>query len=419
VRGQTGTGVYSICLIEIENSPAVLPPDGTAFTTISTITLTPNPGTRAIPRPSLLPSGMAVFLEIPSALIPLQESLGLAMLQVEKRVRTALKSDLPPVQKLADHLGRYHGKMLRPALVCLFGLITKQQAQPQAAATPAFSIEDDFITLSAVCEMVHLATLVHDDVLDEADERRRTTTINRLTGNEAAIVLGDYVFSAAFGLCASLGDSDTTIRIAQTGMTLCAGELLQLHHRGNLSLDQQTYYELVHRKTGSLIAIACRLGCKHASGSAEQLRHAEAFGAKLGTAFQIQDDLLDLTGDAHAVGKPLGKDLEMGKLTLPVIHHLQTATATGRVTTVKLLEAASAAHDAMVRLTPGSGAPVAKAPSREELVKQLEQTGSITFARQQAQRLVDEAKSALQQWPASPARDLLTLMADAVVTRAV
>lgn len=383
-------------------------------------TLTPNP--REVPpvSPCYAPD-MAVFLEIPSELIPLQETLGLGMLQVEKRVRHALKSDLPPVQKLADHLGRYHGKMLRPALVCLFGLLTKTADTKAHHPGEADALDDALITLSAVCEMVHLATLVHDDVLDEADERRRTTTINRLTGNEAAIVLGDYVFSAAFGLCASLGDSDTSVRIAQTGMTLCAGELLQLHHRGNLSLDEKTYYELVHRKTGSLIAVACRLGCKHAGGSAEQLRAAEAFGAKLGTAFQIQDDLLDLTGDALAVGKPLGKDLEMGKLTLPVIHHLQTATSASRGTTIKLLEAAASAHEAMVRLTPGvssASATLPRPPSREDLVKQLEVTGSINFARQQAQRLVDESKLALDQWPDSPAKSMLALMASAVVTRA-
>lgn len=321
-----------------------------------------------------------------------------ACIAVENRVVQALASDLPPVADLCRHLSRYHGKMVRPTLTALSGLA----AAAHTTGTEPARVSDDLVTLGAVVEMVHLATLVHDDVLDEADQRRQSHTVNRLAGNEAAVILGDYVFSAAFSLCSTLNDASTTLAIGRTGMALCAGELLQLHHRGNFSLDEPTYFELVKGKTASLIAASASLGCKHGTGQAGRGDDAlqsrfESFGELLGVAFQVQDDLLDLTGDQRLVGKSLGKDVEKGKLTLPLIHHLATAPPAQRGQTLRLVQ-----H-------PNN--------PRAALLAALHSTGSIDHARSVAGGLIDEAKGRLAPLAPSSAKRILLSMADAVVSR--
>lgn len=333
------------------------------------------------------PGGAAVMLAV-----------GQACAEVERRVSSTLASDLPPVNTLCRHLEQYHGKMVRPVLVILSGLATAGVRSDANSPVP-----DAAVSLAAVCEMVHLATLVHDDVLDEADVRRKTQTVNRLAGNEAAVILGDYVLSAAFALCSTLGDAAIAETIGRTGMTLCAGELVQLHHRQNLSLDERTYFELVKRKTASLISVSAALGCRLAGGDAELQARLGAFGEKLGIAFQIQDDLLDITGDQRVVGKSLGKDMEKGKLTLPVIHHLASASPAARGRTLTLLS---------------EPAPNASEGGRADLVEQLATTGSIAHARRIAESLANEAKRELEALPESPARQMLVQMAESVVARA-
>lgn len=342
------------------------------------------------PQPSTL-------AELAAQSLPAGLHLDAWLRRVEDAFDRALRSDLPPVQRLVSHLETYRGKMLRPSLVLLSGLAA-------AESTPSLP-SDAHITIAAVCEMIHMATLVHDDVLDEADIRRQGATVNRLNGNEAAVVLGDYVFSAAFRLCSTLDSQQAALLIGQTGMTLCAGELLQLAHRQNFSIDEPTYFEIVKRKTGSLIAIACRLGAMQSRvarlsepGDSDLLDRFEQFGLKLGIAFQIQDDLLDLAGDQGIVGKPLRKDASLGKLTLPVIHHLATATPQRRGGTLLLLE----------DFSPTAG---------KKLLEALDSTRSIDHAHGVARKLVAEAKSLLAPIPDSPAKQTLLHMADQVVTR--
>ncbi|MBY0260783.1 MAG: polyprenyl synthetase family protein [Phycisphaerales bacterium] len=349
--------------------------------------------------------------DLPSAsAIALGELMAASFSRVEREFDRALRSDLPPVQRLVEHLESYRGKMLRPALVVLSGLAAHPDAPAVARALDAGAdassrlVTDAHIKIAAVCEMIHMATLVHDDVLDEADIRRKGATVNRLHGNEAAVILGDYLFSTAFSLCSSLDSQAASLLIGQTGMTLCAGELLQLHHRENYSIDEPTYFEIVRRKTGSLIAVACRLGAmqsRAATGADDVCTRMERVGMDLGVAFQIQDDLLDLTGNQAVVGKPLRRDLELGKLTLPVIHHLATATPTQRGRTLAMLDDA-----------PGMSAALAKS-----LLDALEITKSIQHARDEAARLVARAKANLAALPDTPARALMLTMADQVVSR--
>ncbi|RMH10881.1 MAG: polyprenyl synthetase family protein, partial [Planctomycetota bacterium] len=273
---------------------------------------------------------MHALLDLPDDLAPLQELIAGALDRVVDRFDRQLVCELSPVRSLCEHVERYRGKMLRPTLVLLCGLATADESDQM-------KLSDDHITLAAVSEMVHMATLVHDDVLDEADTRRRGETVNRLRGNEAAVILGDYLIAGAFHLCSQVASQEPSLVIGRASMDMAAGELLQLHNREDFSIDEPTYFEIVRRKTGALIAAACRLGAIASGASRVECETCEAFGYALGVAFQIQDDLLDLTGHQGVVGKNVGKDAEKGKLTLPVIHHLAECDPQRRAESIAIL----------------------------------------------------------------------------------
>ncbi len=330
---------------------------------------------------------MQGLVDIPPEVAGVAASIGEGLERVSRIFDRHLVSDLPPVNQLCSHVERYRGKMLRPTLVLACGMA-------------AGGVTETHDTLAAVCEMVHMATLVHDDVLDEADTRRRGQTVNRLRGNEAAVILGDYLIASAFSLCASLDDQRFSLAIGRASSTMCAGELLQLHHRGDFSLDEPTYFEIVDRKTAELIACACELGAAASGLDSRAAGVFAEFGRDLGVAFQIQDDLLDLTADERIVGKSVGKDLEKGKATLPVIHCLAASDAASRARLLTLLA------------DPG------EAPhARDELAAAVRRTGSLDHARNAAESLVARARQRLSGVPESPARTLLGLMADAAVSR--
>ncbi len=332
------------------------------------------------------------------------QKLAPQLAEVEARFAAELRSDLPCVNDLVLHVERYRGKMLRPTLVLVSAMACRGDRPP----------DDAHRIVATVAEMVHMATLVHDDILDEADLRRRGATINHLVGNEAAVMLGDYLISHAYHLCSSIGRADIARRIAFATNTVCEGELYQLANRNNWELDEATYYEIIRRKTASLCGECCRVAaflCDDDMTSAELGRTAEAlytYGEKLGIAFQIVDDMLDLTGDAATVGKTLGRDLDKGKLTLPLIHFLSRAEGATRAQTLDLLHRrAGAETDEAFRLA-----------SLERLRAALSDSGAVAYARTAAERLIAEAKAALaDNLPPGAARATLDRMADAVLTR--
>jgi octaprenyl-diphosphate synthase len=316
------------------------------------------------------------------------------LVRVVERFNAQLDTALPPVAELVRHVEKYRGKMLRPTVALLSGLA----CDPRGCVDDAVS--DAHVTVGAVVEMIHLATLVHDDVLDEADIRRGARTINAWRGNEAAVMLGDYLISKSFHLCSTLDEQRTALRVGEVTSIVCEGEMLQLHHRGDFALTERTYHDIVERKTAALIAVACELGARHAGADeATQARMSE-YGRLIGVAFQIQDDLLDLIGEEEIVGKSLGKDLDKEKMTLPLIHHLAALPAAGRIEAARLIH--QRAFD--------NG-------HRHTLAPRLESTGSIAYAKAAAARLVEEAKKCLAPLPDSPAKTLLKSMADAVITR--
>ncbi len=288
------------------------------------------------------------------------------------------------VQALVDRCSDYRGKRLRPALLLLSG-------QACGLLSPAHPV------LGAVVEMIHTATLVHDDVLDEAVIRRHAPTINHEWNNEAAVLLGDYLFSHAYHLAASLDSTLACRWIGRATNQVCAGELQQIHHRGNLDLDEATYVEIIRGKTAELIAVSCLLGAHYAGANVEQTRSMEAFGRDLGAAFQIADDLLDIGGDESKTGKTLGTDFDKQKLTLPVIHLLATGSAK------------MAARIRAQLLGPH--------PDRGQLREWLESSGAIDYAWAKAAEFASSAERHLQRLEPTPAQCALRAMTRYVVER--
>ena len=288
------------------------------------------------------------------------------------------------INDLCGRIEEYRGKMLRPTLVFLSGLLVKNGR-----------LEDGHKVAAAVVEMIHMATLVHDDVLDEAEVRRRGRTINDLHGNEMAVMLGDFLISNAFHLCSTLGKPWVSLELGSITNTLCEGELIQLFNRNNNNLDQPTYMTIVEKKTASLIGASCRLGSRLSGAGDEVVGRLERFGRKAGVAFQITDDVLDLTGEQDVVGKSVGRDLDKGKLTLPMILGLGNAGDPARKSILEMI-------------------------NERDLVglrSVLEEVGGIEEAMTMASNLVAGAKGELDHLPESPAREMLGTLADGILDR--
>lgn len=249
-----------------------------------------------------------------NTLIDMTTELG-AWLSSELTVVSTIMSDHlhsrhSAVNNICGELATYRGKLLRPSL-----LLLSWKSVRNAGDIP----DKDVRRAAAVVELIHLATLVHDDVLDEASLRRGKKTISCLHGNEAAVMLGDYLLSSAFHLCSTIGSTRLNILLGEVTNTICGGEMVQLHHRNNVGLDVDSYYQIIHDKTASLIAAACAMGGILGGADSRVVSVLNKFGESVGVAFQIRDDLLDLLGEQRALGKPTGRDLDKGKLTLPVI----------------------------------------------------------------------------------------------------
>lgn len=307
---------------------------------------------------------------------------------VERAIETVAAAPAGYVQKLVEHVRGFGGKRLRPAMVLLSG----------RAVDPART-GDAHARLGAVVELIHTATLVHDDILDGALIRRGRSTLHRMEGTEVAVLLGDFLLASAYAEAASLADRMASLYLAHVTRSVCQGEVLQVHERGNLDLAESTYLEIIRGKTAILYAASCHVGAYYAGGTPEQVKALEEYGCALGMAFQIIDDVLDLVGDEATVGKSLGTDLARQKMTLPLIHFLRNGPA---------------ADVAAVRASLSSGRGGEDAPMIRAAVLR---SGSVEAARERAERYVTEGISGLGSIPASPARVTLERIGNYVLAR--
>ena len=247
--------------------------------------------------------------------------------------------------------------------------------------------------------MIHTATLVHDDVLDEAQMRRHLATVNARWDNEASVLLGDFLFTHAFYLASTLDSVHGCRLIGRATNIVCEGELRQKGSRGNFELTEDEYLEIIEAKTAELTAVSCRLGALFAGAADELVEQLDGFGRDLGIAFQIADDLLDVQGEEQTTGKSLGTDLEKQKPTLPIIRALEAGDA-GR---------SSGACSTCLQWR--------RTPDRHELARYLDRYDALDYARSRGQAFAHRARQRLDHLSPSPARDVLAAMTDFVMSR--
>jgi len=244
---------------------------------------------------------------------------------VEERIRAQAKSFDPAVEGYVSYVCGAGGKRLRPALALL-----------SAGATGKISASH--VDLAVILELIHIATLVHDDIMDGAELRRDQPSANAKWGNAITVLLGDCLFAHALRLSTGFSNSDICRRIADAAAEVCSGEIIQTQRRFDLKLSTADYYRIIEMKTAALFSAACELGAFISEASPLVISGLKTFGTKLGVAYQIYDDILDLAGNEEETGKTLGTDLRKGKFTLPVLLLLQSGKDLGTIRELLLKE---------------------------------------------------------------------------------
>ncbi len=308
-------------------------------------------------------------------LAALQAPLGPRLDEVKRELRRIVESDFGLIAEVNGHLLQMQGKLFRPTL-----LLLAQEASGGSG--------DRAETHAAVIELIHLATLVHDDSVDHSVLRRGMPTINALFSHQVSVIMGDYLYSRAVVELTRLGDIEPLRVLSRVTNEMTVGEMRQLMAHEPLRFSEDEYDLLIRSKTASLLSGACEVGALLA-GPRERgaLRR---FGEYLGMAFQIVDDLLDYTEEEAVTGKPSGNDLREHKVTLPLIHALDRLAPEGRREVSRLMETPEPDEGQIGRV-----------------VALVSEAGGLDYARQRAQQLAEQAEQALEELPPSAARETL------------
>jgi octaprenyl-diphosphate synthase len=301
-------------------------------------------------------------------------------------LRQQLRESSGAVRDMTDHVSRFEGKQLRAALLLLTGEATGNTT-------------DEHPTVAAIVEMIHLATLVHDDILDGAKVRRRVACVNERWDNQRAVLLGDFLYARAFALSTDLSSRLASRLLAETTRRICVGEIDQAASRYDFEMGEPRYEAIAGGKTASLYAAACELGARYPGGHCEIGREMSAYGWEIGLAFQIVDDCLDVTASVEEVGKSVGTDVEDGKVTLPVLYAYRAADADTR----------ARIRDVYTR--PGL-------TDRARLLREAcDLTSGVELALERARALVHEALGRVRSLPPSAARAALEDLGHFVLER--
>lgn len=300
-----------------------------------------------------------------------------------------LSSDDPFIGELVGHVLTTQGKMVRPALVCLAALACGGGSEVR-------------LTIAGAVELIHVASLIHDDIIDAAETRRGQASVNAVWGNQVAVLLGDYLFSKAFHMLAQLEDPAIAAAVARATVRMAHSEIKQIKYGNTPHTDEAIYFDIIQGKTAELMSAACQCGAMAAGASEEATRALATFGLEWGMAFQITDDALDLTASPGELGKPIGSDIQTGTVTLPVIHALAHAPEEDRRRLVEILTRADGAR------------PLDEV---EEIREILARAGSIEHALRAARVRARKAAVALESLEESPARDSLLALVDFVTVR--
>ncbi|WP_041600514.1 polyprenyl synthetase family protein [Halothiobacillus neapolitanus] len=307
------------------------------------------------------------------------------MARVNTVIQAKLASDVALINQLSQYIIGAGGKRFRPMVLML-------AAQALGGTSPWAA------QMAAVVELIHTATLLHDDVVDESTLRRGRDTANALFGNAASVLTGDFLYSRAFEMMVEVQEPRVMAILAQATNRIAEGEVLQLMNMGDADVSEDRYVDVIVRKTATLFAAATQLAAV-LEGQPEEVEAAlTAYGLHLGTAFQLIDDVLDYTGDEAHTGKHVGDDLAEGKPTLPLIIAMQR----GDEATVAMIRRAITEQDAR---------------DIEAICSAIEHTGALAYTAHRAQAEADRAKQAIAAVPDSPFKEALLALADAAVVR--
>ena len=306
---------------------------------------------------------------------------------VELQFRKDLQSDVPLIRKVGEYVLSSGGKRVRPALLLLAARLSGYTA-------------DKAVPLASVVEFIHTATLLHDDVVDSATLRRGLASANTLWGNEASVLVGDFLFSKSFSLMVGVGSLDILRVLSDATTVIAEGEVMQLLCTGELDLTEEQYTDVIRSKTAILMSAACEAGAILGEVSQSHQQALAAFGMDLGIAFQLMDDILDYVATEEEFGKSIGHDLEEGKITLPLIHTLRNCTVDERTVIASVVELDEMSLDDFRAVS--------------SLVRQY---GGIDYTIAKARYYVDRCQSHLDQFAHSPVREAMVSLSEYVVTR--
>lgn len=304
---------------------------------------------------------------------------------VDAAIHARLRSDVVLINQVGRYIVDNGGKRLRPRLVLLGAAAAGYQGR-------------DHVTVAAIIEFIHTATLLHDDVVDESHLRRGQRTANDIWGNEAAVLVGDFLYSRAFEMMVEVGSMRVMEILARTTNTIAEGEVMQLLNIHDADTSEAQYLEIIRSKTAKLFESAVQLGGVLAGVDHDTEMAMARYGMHLGTAFQVIDDVLDYSADTAETGKNIGDDLAEGKPTLPLIHVIRNGSP----------DDAALIREAVEQ---GGGERI------DAVLQVLRRTGAIDYAREQARREADRALAELEALPASDYRDALAALTRLAVDR--
>ncbi|MEM6822385.1 MAG: polyprenyl synthetase family protein [Verrucomicrobiota bacterium] len=299
--------------------------------------------------------------------------------RVDKRIAQQIQAFDPRISGYVEYAIQNSGKRIRPSLVLLSSKATG-------------GCKESHIDLAVILEIVHLATLVHDDILDNASLRRGKPTMKAKWGSEISVLLGDCLFAHALKLCTRFEDLKIARVIAEASNEVCTGEIIQTQRRFDLKISVEDYLRAIQMKTGALFRVSTELPAYLNGMRDEDLKAFSDFGNYLGTAYQIYDDCLDLVGVEQEIGKTLGTDLQKGKLTLPVLHLLRQLSS----------EDLERVSESLLK---------GDEQERETLVQQVRESGGYAYAVRKARELLDQADASLKSVDAEKEVEMLRKIA--------
>ncbi|PYT08369.1 MAG: polyprenyl synthetase family protein [Acidobacteria bacterium] len=309
------------------------------------------------------------------------------MARVEKEFSAWLESNVEIVSRLSAYVSEGCGKRLRPALLLL------------CAGLVDYDGEHD-VLFGTVFEFIHTATLVHDDIIDEADVRRGRASLNRSWGNDLSVLMGDHLYLKAMKMALRAGDLRILDLLADVTLKMIEGELIQAHVNGRPDITEEQYLDIAERKTALLFSACCQVPAMLARRPAAEERALADYGRNLGMAFQVVDDILDLTSNEKTLGKPVGGDLRKGRLTLPLVYLLRFGKAQHRKIVLQVV------HEETF-----------SSASREQILTALIETGALQMSREIARSYAAGARCHMQGFPSNPFRRALLAVPDFVLSR--